>query len=188
MRLIRMMSRTALLAALVALALSACSRSDPAPEATDVPSERALSVGTEPAPGLVPAMSSPVAPPVQTLAKPAPPSASRDPQVVAQAWADAVERSDWATVRGYWGDYGARSGLNGAQFAAQWGTLARPVVVIGQGSQEGAAGSLYYTAPVTIADGARRISGEVVFRRVNDVDGASPEQLRWHIESTTLKP
>ena len=183
-----MISRTALLTALSALAVSACSRSDPAPEASGVRSEATLAAVTEPAFGSVPAMSSPVAPPVQTLAKPSPPSASRDPQIVAQAWATAIERRDWATVRGYWGDYGARSGLNGARFAAQWGRLDKPVVVIGPGSQEGAAGSLYYTAPVTIADGARRISGEVVLRRVNDVDGASPEQLRWHIESTTLKP
>jgi len=30
--------------------------------------------------------------------------------------------------------------------------------------------------------------GEIVIRRVNDVDGASDEQLRWHIESTTIDP
>jgi hypothetical protein len=53
------------------------------------------------------------------------------------------------------------------------------------GESEGAAGSIYYTAPVTIIDGARRLTGEVVLRRVNDVPGATPEQLRWHIESTT---
>ena len=183
-----MMSRTALLAALSALALSACSRSDPAPEATDVAGEDTFAASAGPASGSVPAMASPVAPPVQTLAKPSPPSASRDPGEVVQAWATAIERSDWATVRGYWGDHGARSGLNDAKFAAQWGKLAKPVVVIGPGSQEGAAGSLYYTAPVTIADGARRISGEVVLRRVNDVDGASSEQLRWHIESLSFQP
>lgn len=177
-----MILRTVLLTALAVLALSACNRSDSAPDETNP------SAAAEPAPGSFPAMSSPVAPPVQTKAKVSPPLISRDPQVVAQAWADAIKRRDWATVRGYWGDYGVRSGLNDAQFAAQWSKLTKPVVVIGPGSQEGAAGSLYYTAPVAIADGARRISGVVVFRRVNDVDGASPEQLRWHIESLSFQP
>lgn len=68
------------------------------------------------------------------------------------------------------------------------GKLAQPDLEIGKGQQEGAVGSSFYSVPVTIVDGARRIPGEVVFRRVNDVDGATAEQLRWHIESTTLKP
>ena len=42
--------------------------------------------------------------------------------------------------------------------------------------------------PVTITDGNRVLQGEVVLRRVNDVSGASPEQLRWHIDTTTLTP
>jgi len=41
---------------------------------------------------------------------------------------------------------------------------------------------------VTVVDGARRLTGQVVMRRVNDVPGATPEQLRWHIESTTIAP
>jgi hypothetical protein len=32
------------------------------------------------------------------------------------------------------------------------------------------------------------LKGDVVLRRVNDVPGATEEQLRWHIESTTLTP
>ncbi len=55
-----------------------------------------------------------------------------------------------------------------------------------RGQAEGAAGSLFYTAPVTIISGPRRIEGEVVLKRVNDVPGASAEQLRWHIESTSF--
>ena len=39
---------------------------------------------------------------------------------------------------------------------------------------------------VTIIAGPRRIEGEVVLKRVNDVPGASAEQLRWHIESTSF--
>ena len=46
------------------------------------------------------------------------------------------------------------------QFRAAWNRLNDPVVEVGPGQQEGAAGSSYYTAPVTITDGARRLSGE----------------------------
>ncbi len=90
-------------------------------------------------------------------------------------------------VRAFWGDLGARSGLSETDFAARWAGLHYPKVTFGKGESEGAAGSIYYTAPVTITDGSRIITGEVVLRRVNDVDGATSEQLRWHIESTTLK-
>ena len=115
------------------------------------------------------------------------PSQSRDPQTVLVEWAKAISTRDWRAARGYWGDHGARSGLSPEAFAAQWGSLKDPQIDIAKGDQEGAAGSSFYTAPVTIRDGARTIRGEVVIRRVNDVDGASAEQLRWHIESTTLK-
>lgn len=118
----------------------------------------------------------------------APPSTSRDPALVLNAWARAIALRDWALVRAYWGDHGARSGLSETEFAARWHRLKNPTVALSQGDQEGAAGSLYYTAPVTITDGGRTLRGEIVLRRVNDVDGASAEQLRWHIESLSIEP
>jgi hypothetical protein len=75
------------------------------------------------------------------------PSASRDPAEVLTAWGKAVEMRDWETVRAYWGDKGARSGLDERAFAAKWSTLLDPRVTVGKGESEGAAGSLYYTAP-----------------------------------------
>ena len=133
-----------------------------------------------PAPG---ATYSPVPPPPA----PARPPSSREPDVVLRAWGDSIEARDWIVVRAFWGDEGARSGLSEHDFAAQWAGLHSPRVTFGKGESEGAAGSLYYTAPVTITDGARVIRSEVVLRRTNDVDGATAEQLRWHVESTTLK-
>ncbi|WP_421850788.1 hypothetical protein [Novosphingobium sp.] len=131
------------------------------------------------------APSPPAAPPQPA---PARPPSSRDPDEVLRAWGAAIEARDWTMVRAFWGDHGARSGVSETDFAAQWAGLHYPKVTFGKGDSEGAAGSIYYTAPVTITDGSRVIAGEVVLRRVNDVDGATPEQLRWHIESTTLKP
>lgn len=116
------------------------------------------------------------------------PSASRDPGEVLIGWAKAVSLRDWASARAYWGDKGAASGLSEQAFSQVWSVIKNPDVSLGTGALEGAAGSSFYTAPVIIADGQRRIAGHVVLRRVNDVPGATPEQLRWHIESSTLTP
>ena len=60
------------------------------------------------------------------------------------------------------------------------------------GAIEGAAGSLYVEVPVVIygrlATGKElHQSGRVILRRVNNVPGAKPEQLRWRIASIDLK-
>ena len=116
------------------------------------------------------------------------PSAARDPSEVLIGWAKAVSLRDWASVRAYWGDQGAASGLSELAFSQRWNAIKNPDVSLGIGRLEGAAGSSFYSVPVIIADGKRRIAGYVVLRRVNDVAGATPEQLRWHIESSTLQP
>lgn len=169
---------TAALVSALAIHVAACDRK-PVPTPVD-------EVTASPSPSPAEVVPAPSATPTAEIATPGVPSESRDPADVLTAWAKAVEARDWATVRAYWGDHGARSGMDEKAFAARWSDLLAPRVTVGKGDSEGAAGSLYYTAPVTITDGARTVRGEVVIRRVNDVDGASDEQLRWHIESTTL--
>lgn len=76
-------------------------------------------------------------------------------------------------------------------FAALFADLPEATVAVPTGSMEGAAGSSYYTAPVTITGNDRagrpvRLEGSAVLRRVNDVPGATPAQLRWHFETLTL--
>ena len=78
-----------------------------------------------------------------------------------------------------------------AEFAANFAGLEDITVALPTGTTDGAAGSIYYTAPVTITatdkDGRPiRMEGEAVLRRVNDVDGATPAQLRWHFGTLTL--
>lgn len=78
-----------------------------------------------------------------------------------------------------------------AAFAAIFKDLGKLTVAVPNGSIEGAAGSSYYTAPITITSTDKtgrpvRIEGEAVLRRVNDVPGATPDQLRWHMEKLTL--
>ncbi|SMC78005.1 hypothetical protein SAMN06272759_10719 [Novosphingobium sp. B1] len=113
---------------------------------------------------------------------------SRDPMRVTDALIATIEAREWQRLRAFWGDRGERSGLTPQAFAKRWDRLSSPVVTTGEARMEGAAGSLFYTVPVTIDDGARTISGEIVLRRANDVPGATREQLRWHVESTTIEP
>ena len=61
------------------------------------------------------------------------------------------------------------------------------------GRTEGAAGSLYVEVPVTVTGtlaggGEFRQTGSFTLRRVNDVPGATPEQLQWRIYKTDLRP
>lgn len=102
-------------------------------------------------------------------------------RAVLDTWARAVERGDAATVKAQWGESAAPV----AALPVGW---REAHLTVGKGTMEGAAGSSYYGAPVHIAatDAAgkpvtRDIS--VTVRRVNDVDGATPAQLRWHLSA-----
>ena len=106
------------------------------------------------------------------------------------AFARAVELREfdqaWAML-----SPGDRQKWSRAEFTRMLTDLGKIVVAIPSGTVEGAAGSLYYTGPLTITavdDAGRpvRIEGEAVLRRVNDVDGATPAQLRWHFDKLTL--
>lgn len=133
-----------------------------------------------------PATSAPATP--TPSPKPTKPLASRDPAEVLAGWARAVEARDWKLVRAYWGNFGGDSGFSDGEFAGRWDVLKQPKVTLGPAEAEGAAGSSYYDAPVMISDGKRRFAGQVLLRRINDIDGAGPEDLRWHIQSSTLTP
>ena len=175
-------------AATIALAaLAACSpaaQQQPAPTASSFDAASATGASLTPIPQI------PVAPRPGVTATPAPDpvSTSREPSKVVIAWARAMSLKQWGTAYLYWGDHGARSGLTLARFAAKWSKLANPEFELHPGTTEGAAGSSYYTAPLVLIDDPRHTRGEIVLRRVNDVDGASAEQLRWHIETLSIEP
>jgi hypothetical protein len=106
-------------------------------------------------------------------------------------WARDLERGDFDRAYALWLD-GARSGMTQAEHTAFWSRFENLAVSVPEGTIEGAAGSLYYEAPVAAAgrtgDGEPvRLEGTVVLRRVNDVPGATAGQLRWHLESLDLQ-
>ena len=78
-------------------------------------------------------------------------------------------------------------------FAALFAGFEEIAVAIPDGTGDAACGSVYYAAPITVTaarlDGRpAKMTGEALLRRVNDVDGATPAQLRWHFEKLTLTP
>lgn len=61
------------------------------------------------------------------------------------------------------------------------------------GRVEGAAGSLFVEVPVVLygrhaTGGEYHVAGKAVLRRVNDVPGATAEQLKWRIEKIEVAP
>ena len=109
----------------------------------------------------------------------------KDPDRLLRFYAAALHARDWAAAAKAWG---ASSGVTATTLKASYDRAGPPLLELGKGEVEGAAGSLYYEAPVTLrfGPGAPGETGSLVLRRVNDVPGATPEQLRWHIERSTI--
>lgn len=108
----------------------------------------------------------------------------KDPDRLLRYYAAALHAREWAAAAKAWGQ---GSGVTAATLKASYDRAEAPVLEIGKGEQQGAAGSLYYEAPAVLRFGqAMPERGSLIVRRVNDVDGATPEQLRWHIERSTI--
>jgi len=158
------------------LALGGCERSEPQPEAKETPA-------------LAPAPVSP-APAGLHAASPAPRldlgalGDRGDPDRLLRFYAAALRDRNWSAASRAWG---ANSGVTAETLKAAYDRPDAPHLAIGRGEVDGAAGSLYYEAPVELSfgDGPPE-KGTLTLRRVNDVPGASPEDLRWHIERTTI--
>ncbi|RIV84461.1 hypothetical protein D2V17_11785 [Aurantiacibacter xanthus] len=88
-------------------------------------------------------------------------------------------------------DDSAKQRWSKAAFNTLFDGLSDITVSVPGGEMEGAAGSSYYTseAEITATDANGRpirMEGALVLRRVNDVPGASEEQLRWHVAQIDL--
>jgi hypothetical protein len=105
----------------------------------------------------------------------------------------ALAAHDYGTAYAQWDNDGAASGKSYSAFAAGYArTRATRVAAGAPTDPEGAAGSSFITVPVTVDavldNGERQhFAGSYTLRRVNDVPGATPDQLRWHIQSASLR-
>ena len=168
----------------LALGAAACERkSEPAPE---TPASEAVPVPGATAVPLPEATPTPSATP--SAAAPRLDSAAlndrTDPDRLLRYYAAALHARDWPAAARAWGK---GSGVTATTLKAAYDRAEPPVLELGKGQQDGGAGSLYYEAPVVLRFGNDRPErGSLVLRRVNGVDGATAEQLRWHIERSTI--
>jgi hypothetical protein len=186
------------LTAAALLALAACQAqpaSDSAPDPAGDDQTPAATSSPTPAPSATP---QPRPPQFGGLDRPPPlvPEAERGDEGARNVllyWARALELGNYDRAFDQWGADGeARSGMTRAQHAAYWGRFKTVTIAVPGGEMEGAAGSLYYSVPTTVVGKQQngtpcRLEGAVTLRRVNDVDGATPDQLRWHLEKVDLR-
>jgi hypothetical protein len=162
--------------AVLAILLSACERKSPEQPSTPATAEPSEFAPTPIARG---AAREP-APALDTGAL----DQRQDPGRLLSFYAGALHARDWAAAAKAWG---SGSGVTATTLKASYDRSEPPTLEVGRGEVEGAAGSLYYEAPVTLRFGAAAPEhGSLVLRRANDVPGATPEQLRWHIERSTI--
>ena len=109
---------------------------------------------------------------------------------IATSFARAIELKEFDQARAMLDD-ASKQKWPKTQWAGHFADLADISVAVDTGRMEGAAGSSYYTAPlnITATDTSGRpvnYDGELILKRVNDVPGATAEQLRWHVDSLSL--
>lgn len=114
----------------------------------------------------------------------------RDALAVLQGFARTLEQGFYDKAWTMLGEAGQRT-WSRTDFDRLFADLRERKVGVLEGRTEGAAGSSYYTAPIIVSGHDRdgrpiRYEGEAVLRRVNDIDGASAAQRRWHFERLTL--
>lgn len=137
----------------------------------------------EPSPG-----ASEAAAPVEALPQIAdfPVLASKDCVEVVQFYLEAIGGGEWAQAALVWND----PVIDAARIEAIYAGYEEPQVEWTEPSVEGAAGSLYCTVAGKLTDAkdaAKPLTeGTLLLRRANDVPGATPDQLRWTLRSSTF--
>lgn len=118
-----------------------------------------------------------------------PESAQGAAQIV-QGYYGLLEEKRFGDAQKLWGERSDYARQDPAAFARRFAGFSEIHANIGApADSEGAAGSLFVTVPVQVyariaADGKPWYTlRSVTLRRVNDVDGSSQAQRRWHIES-----
>lgn len=97
---------------------------------------------------------------------------------IVQRYGALIEQARFAEAANTWGDKNSA-----AAFAKELQSRSLKHLEIGDLSEpEGAAGSIFVTMPVVFYQGTKRSPATVTLRRVNDVDGSTQAQRRWHIE------
>jgi len=165
-------------AAPLAVALSCCGPQRQPPQPVNNSESPVL-----PAPSTPPAIANQAAP---TPPKPAPtvdPKSTQAAVEMVQGLADLLNRHNFDEAYMLLGPTAPAR----AEFDEDFSRYSDLKVTLGAaGGQEGAAGSIYLSVPLTVSgvlNGDRTSrSATAIVRRVNDVPGSTEAQRRWHIE------
>jgi len=121
------------------------------------------------------------------------PKSAQAAAAVVRLYYSAINARDYGTAWTQWGEDGPPN-QSLPRFSAGFAETKSTRVTIGELSEgDAGAGSVFQSVPVTIdavlkTGEHQRFKGSYTLRRVNDVDGATPAQRRWHIESAKLAP
>ena len=115
-----------------------------------------------------------------------PPLASKDCSEVVEFYLEALGGREWARAALVWND----PAVDAARLEAVFGRYRELQLEWPDPFVEGAAGSLYCTVSGKLTDAANPTipfaEGTLLLKRVNDVPGAVPDQLRWTLRSSTF--
>lgn len=122
------------------------------------------------------------------------PTSAQGAAEVVQTYYARIGQKAYGEAWRLWSNGGQASNQTPEAFAKSFGRYAAYNAQVGApGLAEGAVGSLYIEVPVVIygrlMNGAElHQAGTATLRRVNDVDGSTPEQRLWRIAQIELKP
>ena len=128
-------------------------------------------------------------PPADSLPYPSSPEGAAQ---VVRDYYDAINERDYERAYNHWDRHGSASGQTLEQFEQGFADTEHVDAQIGEpGREDAAAGSLFIKIPVSIMattkdQGIQRFSGTYSLRRVNDVPGATKDQLTWHIYAADI--
>ena len=112
--------------------------------------------------------------------------ASKDCAEVAEFYLEALSSREYAQAALVWAD----PVIDAARLEAVFGGYKQAQVEWTEPFVEGAAGSSYCTVSGKLTDAGDPAKplreGTLLLRRVNDVPGATPDQLRWTLQSSTF--
>ena len=150
-----------------ALLLASCGGEEPAPEASELP---ALGEGAK----------------LPPQAADFPELESEDCAEVVEFYLEAISSREYPPAALVWDD----PVIDAARLEAVFGTYKEAQVEWTEPFVEGAAGSLHCTISGKLTDArdpAKLLrEGTLLLRRSNDVPGATPDQLRWTLQSSTF--
>ena len=105
---------------------------------------------------------------------------------VAEFYLEALSGREWAQAALVWDD----PVIDAARLEAVYGAYEDFKLAWPEPFVEGAAGSLFCTVSGTLTDAQAPAKppseGTLLLRRVNEVPGATPDQLRWTLQSSTF--